>query len=157
MALQDSCFLVEAGERSWVGTPRFLGHDLHADLVLLAAARGFSTASTASSAAIATASWERSGSRVVRRWSWMPGHIRTRAQRLVRFWPNHLISSKARPATIGMPTTREMNSQCQSSLPSGANTKMATIITISRKLVPQRGWKREKRCAFSGVSCWPAS
>jgi hypothetical protein len=30
--------------------------------------------------------------------------------------------------------------------------KMATIITISRKLVPQRGCRREKRCAFSGVS-----
>ena len=74
------------------------------------AARGFSTASTASSAAIATASWDRSGSRVVSRWSWMPGHIRARAQRLVRFLPNHLISSNASPATIGMPTMREMNS-----------------------------------------------
>jgi transposase InsO family protein len=34
---------------------------------------------------------------------------------------------------------------------------MATIITSSRKLVPQRGWKREKRAAFSGVSASPAS
>ena len=41
--------------------------------------------------------------------------------------------------------------------PSGAKTKMATIITMSRKLVPQRGWKREKRWAFSGVSGSPAS
>ena len=52
---------------------------------------------------------------------------------------------------------RETNSHCQSSLPSGANTKMATIITSSRKLVPQRGWKRENCWAFSGVSGWPAS
>ena len=73
----------------------------------------------------------------------MPGHISARAQRLVRFLPNHLISSNASPATIGMPRMREMNSHGQSSLPSGANTTMATIITSSRKLVPQRGWKRE--------------
>ena len=73
----------------------------------------------------------------------MPGHIRTRAQRLVRFLPNHLMSSNASPATIGMPRMREMKSHCQSSLPSGANTTIATIITSSRKLVPQRGWKRE--------------
>ena len=42
---------------------------------------GFSTASTASSAAIATASCARSGSRVVSRWSCIPGHMRTRAHR----------------------------------------------------------------------------
>ena len=54
-----------------------------------------------------------------------------------------------------MPTTRDANSQYQSSVPSGAKTKMATIMTISRKLVPQRGWRREKRCAFSGVSGQP--
>ena len=87
----------------------------------------------------------------------MPGHISTRAQRLVRLRPNSLITSNARPATSGMPTTRETNSQYQSGVPSGANTKIATIITISRKLVPQRGWRREKRCAFSGVRSRPAS
>ena len=38
---------------------------------------------------------------------------------------------------------RDANSSGQSSLPSGANTTIATIITSSRKLVPQRGWKRE--------------
>ena len=75
----------------------------------------------------------------------------------MRLRPNSLMTSNARPATSGMPTTRETNSQCQSSLPSGAKTKMATIITISRKLVPQRGWKREYSRAFSGVSGRPAS
>ena len=41
--------------------------------------------------------------------------------------------------------------------PIGAKTKIATIITTSRKLVPQRGCRREKRFAFSTVSGWPAS
>src|SRR5205085_12390942 len=71
------------------------------------ASRGFSTASTASSAAIATASCERSGSRVVSFCSCMPGHISVRAQRFVRLRPNHLISSKDKPATIGMPRMRD--------------------------------------------------
>ena len=87
----------------------------------------------------------------------MPGHISTRAHLRERLRPNHLIASNARPATIGIPTTREMNSQCQSSLPNGAKTKIATIMTMSRKLVPQRGCSREKRCAFSGVRSSPAS
>src|SRR4051794_1704270 len=113
------------------------------------AALGFSTASTASSAAMATASWVRSGSRVVSFCSCMPGHIRTRAQRFVRFLPKILISSKARPATIGIPRMREAISTYQSGRPSGANTKIATIMTISRKLVPQRGWSRENCFAFS--------
>ena len=39
----------------------------------------------------------------------------------------------------------------------GANTKIATIITMSRKLVPQRGCRRENFAAFSGVSSTPAS
>src|SRR6476469_4914691 len=77
------------------------------------AALGFSTASTASIAAIATASCERSGSRVVSFCSCMPGHIITRAHFLVRCLPMSLISSKARPATIGMPTMREMISTGQ--------------------------------------------
>ena len=64
-----------------------------------------------------------------------------------------LITSNARPATSGMPSdARGEQPMYQSGLPSGANTKMATIITISRKLVPQRGCRREKRWAFSGVS-----
>src|SRR5205085_3999801 len=71
------------------------------------ASRGFSTASTAPSAAIATASCERSGSRVVSFCSCMPGHISVRAQRFVRLRPNHLISSKDKPATIGMPRMRD--------------------------------------------------
>ena len=51
----------------------------------------------------------------------------------------------------GTPTMRVRTSQYQAGSPIGANTKIATIITISRKLVPQRGCRREKRCAFSGV------
>ena len=87
----------------------------------------------------------------------MPGHISARAQRLRRLRPNHLMTSKASPATSGMPMTREANSQYHSGVPSGANTNTDTIITIRRKLVPQRGCRREKRCAFSGVSSSPAS
>ena len=52
---------------------------------------------------------------------------------------------------------REASSMYHSGRPIGAKTKMATIITISRKLVPQRGCRREKRWAFSGVSGSPAS
>jgi len=65
--------------------------------------------------------------------------------------------SNARPATIGIPTIRERNSQYHAGVPSGAKTTMATSITMSRKLVPQRGCSREKRCAFSGVRSSPAS
>ena len=39
----------------------------------------------------------------------------------------------------------------------GAKTTIATSITISRKLVPQRGCRRLNFCAFSGVSGSPAS
>ena len=38
---------------------------------------------------------------------------------------------------------RESTSQYHSGSPIGAKTKIASTITISRKLVPQRGWKRE--------------
>src|SRR5262249_22587129 len=72
------------------------------------AALGFSTARTAPRAAIATSSWVRSGSRVVSFCSCMPGQISALAQRFVRCLPSSLISSKARPATIGMPMTRVM-------------------------------------------------
>ena len=53
----------------------------------------FSSASTFSSAAIATASCSSSGSRVVRFCSIRPGHITARTQRLRRFLPAHLITS----------------------------------------------------------------
>jgi len=80
-----------------------------------------------------------------------------RTQRLERLRPNHLMTSKASPATSGIPTIREPKSQYQSGVPSGAKTTTATIMTMSRKLVPQRGCRRLKRCAFSGVSATPAS
>ena len=54
---------------------------------------GFSRARTAFSEAIATASWSRSGSRVVRFCSIKPGHITPRTQALRRFLPAHLITS----------------------------------------------------------------
>ena len=79
------------------------------------------------------------------------------AQRLWRYLANSLSTSKDRPATSGMPTTREGMRMYQAGVPSGANTTIATIITISRKLVPQRGCRREKPWAFSGVSGSPAS
>ena len=40
---------------------------------------------------------------------------------------------------IGTPTMRETISAHQGSSPSGEKMKIATIMTISRKLVPQRG------------------
>ena len=51
---------------------------------------GVSTASTASSAAIATASWSRSGSRVVSCCSFSPGHITARTQRAAAVAPGEL-------------------------------------------------------------------
>ena len=38
---------------------------------------------------------------------------------------------------------RESTSQYQAGSPIGAKTKIASTITISRKLVPQRGCRRE--------------
>ena len=89
--------------------------------------------------------------------SCMPGHMTLRTQRLRRLRPAHLMTSKERPAISGTPRIREATSRYQAGSPSGAKTKMATIITISRKLVPQRGCRREYFCAFSGVSGSPAS
>ena len=43
------------------------------------------------------------------------------------------------PAIRGTPRIREASSQYQAGRPSGAKTKIATIMTTSRKLVPQRG------------------
>jgi len=39
----------------------------------------------------------------------------------------------------GTPMIRVATSQYHAGSPSGAKTKIATIITINRKLVPQRG------------------
>ena len=57
----------------------------------------------------------------------------------------------------GTPSTRVSISQYHAGSPIGANTKIATIMTTSRKLVPQRGCRREKRPALAGVSARPAS
>src|SRR4051812_2906060 len=43
------------------------------------------------------------------------------------------------PAIIGKPRIREGSSQYHAGRPSGAETKIATTITPSRKLVPPRG------------------
>ena len=80
---------------------------------------------------------------------------RTRGR--VRVGAGNLISSKERPAMIGTPRIRVATSQYQAGRPIGANTKIATIITTSRKLVPHRGCRREKRCALTGVRGRPAS
>ena len=84
-----------------------------------------------------------------------PGHISVWTQGLRRLRPAHLMTSKLRPAISGTPRMREASRMYHSGRPIGAKTKMATIITISRKLVPQRGCSREKRWAFSGVSGEP--
>ena len=76
-------------------------------------------------------------------------------QRRVRLRPANLISSKEMPAISGTPTMRVSTSQYQAGRPIGANTKMATTITTSRKLVPQRGCSREKRWALGAVSGSP--
>ena len=58
---------------------------------------------------------------------------------------------------IGMPTIRVSTRIHQACRPAIANTKIETIITTSRKLVPQRGCRREYWAARSGVSSSPAS
>ena len=98
-----------------------------------------------------------SGSRVVSFCSCMPGQMISWTQPLPRLRPANLISSKERPATSGTPTIRVASRMYQAGRPTGAKTKMATIITTSRKLVPQRGCRREKRWALAGVSGRPAS
>ena len=59
--------------------------------------------------------------------------------------------------TSGTPITRVASRMYQAGSPIGAKTKMATIITTSRKLVPQRGCRRLNAWAFSTVSGRPAS
>ena len=90
-------------------------------------------ASTASSAAIATASWSRSGSRVVSSCSFRPGHITARTQRRLRLRPANLMSSKEMPAMSGTPRMRVSTSRYQAGRPIGANTKIATTITIEQE------------------------
>ena len=87
----------------------------------------------------------------------MPGHISIRTAPWRRLRPANLMTSNDRPVISGMPSTREATSTYQAGSPIGANAKIATIITTSRKLVPQRGCSREKRAADSGVSGSPAS
>jgi hypothetical protein len=65
--------------------------------------------------------------------------------------------SNEMPAISGTPAIRVSTSQYQAGSPIGANTKIATIITTSRKLVPQRGCSRENAAALAGVSSRPAS
>src|SRR4051794_39378537 len=95
-------------------------------------------------AAIATASSSRSGSRVVSFCSMSPGHMTARTQRLRRLRPANLMISNEMPAMSGTPRMRESTSQYHAGRPIGANRKIATIMTMSRKLVPQRGCSREK-------------
>ena len=59
--------------------------------------------------------------------------------------------------TSGTPITRVASRMYQAGRPTGAKTKIATIITTSRKLVPQRGCRRLNRWALAGVSGRPAS
>ena len=63
----------------------------------------------------------------------------TRAQVRVRCLPISLINSKARPATSGTARTRDGYRMYHSGRPSGTSTKIDTMKTSSRKLVPQRG------------------
>ena len=47
--------------------------------------------------------------------------------------------------------------QCVSSELTAANTRMLIMTTTNRKLVPQRGWKRDCTRTFSTVSGRPFS
>ena len=80
-----------------------------------------------------------------------------RTQRRRRLRPANLMISNEMPAISGTPTMRVSTSRYHAGRPIGAKTKIATIITTSRKLVPQRGCRRLKRWAFSGVSSRSAS
>ena len=87
----------------------------------------------------------------------MPGQMISCTQPRPRLRPANLISSNERPATSGTPMMRVSSRIYHAGSPTGAKTKMATIITTSRKLVPQRGCRRQKRCALATVSGSPAS
>ena len=106
---------------------------------------------------MATSTCSSSGSRVVSFCSCMPGQMIAWTHARERLRPANLISSNDRPATSGTPTIRVASRTYQAGSPIGAKTKMATIITTSRKLVPQRGCRREKRWALAGVRSKPAS
>ena len=147
----DRLVVGRAGERE-------LGDDLDADQVRgRQLARGLALEHRLAARRSRPRAGRRSGSRVVSSCSFSPGHITARTQRRLRLRPANLISSKEMPAISGTPRMRVATSQYQAGSPIGANTKIATIITTSRKLVPQRGCSREKRWALAGVSGRPAS
>ncbi len=78
-------------------------------------------------------------------------------QRRRRLRPAHLMTSNDRPAITGTPRIRVSTRIHQAGSPIGANTKIAMIITISKKLVPHRGCSREYSAARSGTSSSSAS
>ncbi len=57
--------------------------------------------------------------------------------RELRFTAQHLVD--ASPAMTGMARMRDPIRHQRPGLPKAANTRIATTMTISRKLVPQRG------------------
>ena len=85
---------------------------------------GSHRARTASSAAIATASWSRSGSRVVSSWSFKPGpHHRPHPRLLLRLRPANLISSKEMPAITGTPSIARGHRASTTRAARGARTR----------------------------------
>ena len=128
--------------------------DLFKMLTRYAERRGYKTDTMA---AMATASSAWSGSRVVSFCSCMPGHMSARTQPRVRLRPAALMSSNEMPAISGTPTMRVATRRYQAGSPTGAKTKIATTMTISRKLVPQRGCRRLYRAARSGTRSSSAS
>ena len=80
-----------------------------------------------------------------------------RTHGLRRLRPANLMISNEMPAMSGTPRMRVATSQYHAGRPSGAKTKIATIMTTSRKLVPHRGCSRLKRWAVAGSSGRPAS
>ena len=64
---------------------------------------------------------------------------------------------RRRPATSGSPMIREAISTGQPGVPMATCTTIDTSATISRKLVPQRGWRRSKVRMRSGSSGSPCS
>jgi hypothetical protein len=91
---------------------------------------------------LATSSWLMSGSRVVRACSARPGAMTAATTGSSILAAPHLMISYAMPAMTGMKTMRDPMRMIQDSgRPRGASTAMARSATISRKFVPQRGWR----------------
>ena len=100
----------------------------------------------------ATSSCPVSGSRVVSPCSHKPGATTSRPSQVCRCLSDSLIISYERPAITGTNARRISRSARESGRPRNRKTATLTSITMSRKLVPQRGCRRLYALASSGSS-----